>query len=186
MTNKGASQISTMLLLFGATLLVGILLAVFAKGCSSGPVQKALENGTAFEEKGQFVEAMVEYNRAIELDPKNTDAYYNRALLYRKQGNSKAALEDFDKIISINPNYSEPYYGRGQIYDEQGKKSKAIADYTKAIENNSNYKLAYYKRCMAYQSQGEYRKALDDAQKAKGMGFNISEDFLRQLEAGAK
>jgi tetratricopeptide (TPR) repeat protein len=159
--------------------------ALLGNGCSPDPSEKALESGAALAEKGQFADAMVEYGRAIELNPKNTDAYYNRALLYQKQGDTKAAFKDFDKIIAINPNYSEPYYGRGQIYDGQGEKSKAIAEYTKAIENNNNYKLAYHKRCMAYRSQGEYRKALDDAQKAKAMGVSISEELLLQLQADA-
>ena len=159
--------------------------AILGNGCGPSPAEKALQDGNAFEQNGRLTEAMAEYKRAIELEPQNTNAYYNRALLYQKEGDAKAALADFDKIIAINPNFSEPYYGLGQIYDGQGQHDKAIAAYTKAIENNVNYRLAYYKRSMLYNSKGEYRKALDDAQKAKGMGLKIPDDFLRQLQSDA-
>lgn len=166
---------------------VGLFLncAVLVNGCGPGPVEKALVDGAAFEQRGQFAEAMVEYNRALEFAPNNTDAYYNRALLYQRQGNSEAALSDFNKIIEIHPNYSEPYYGRGTIYEGRGQRDKAIAEYTKALENNVNYTLAYYKRAMAYQYKGEYRKALDDAKKAKGLGALLSDDFIKDLEEEA-
>lgn len=169
--------------IFGGVFLLSFV--ILGSGCDSALVEKALVNGNALEEKGRFAEAMAEYNRAIELNPKSADAYYNRALLYQRQGNSKAAFADFDKILAINPNYSQPYYGRGLIYSAQGQDDKAIAEYTKAIGNNLNYGLAYYKRCMLYNSKGEYRKALDDARKARGAGIRIPDDFLKQLEGDA-
>ena len=170
--------------IFGGFFLLGC--TIFGNGCAPNPVEKALRDGNAFEENGQYTQAMAEYNHALELDSQSTDAYYNRGLLYQKQGNSKAAFADFNKIIAMNPNYSEPYYGCGQIYDGQGQTDMAIVEYTKAIENNVNYGLAYYKRCLDYNSKGEYRKALDDAEKVRGMGMmEISEDFFKQLKENA-
>jgi tetratricopeptide (TPR) repeat protein len=169
--------------LFGIVLFLSCV--ILGSGCGPDLVEKALEQGTAFEAKGQLSEALAEYSRAIELSPSNTNAYYNRALVYQKQSNSQAAFADFEKIISLNPNYSEPYYYRGQIYDGRGQRDKALADYTQAIENNINYAAAYSKRAMIYHAKGEYQKALDDAQKAKGMGVRVSEDFIRQLQASA-
>jgi len=159
--------------------------AFLGSGCGADPLEKALKNGSDLEEKGRFAEAMAEYDRAIELDPKSVDAYYHRALLFQRQGDSKSAFADFDRITAISPNYSEPYYGRGEIYSGQGQKDKAFAEYTKAIQTNINYGLAYYKRSLIYQSNGEYRKALDDALKARGIGIAISEDFLKELREGA-
>lgn len=169
--------------IFGSCFLFGCV--IMGSGCGSILSEKALENGAAFEEKGQLTEAMAEYNRAIELDPRNTNAYYNRASLYQKQGKPEAAFADFNKIIEINPNYSQSYYGRGLIYDGQGQRDKAIAEYTKAIENNAYSGFAYLKRAVAYNSKGEYRKALDDARKAESLEIRVSKDLLKQIEEGA-
>ena len=159
--------------------------ALLGSGCGPTPAEKALEAGTLFEVKGQYKEAMAEYKRVNELDPKNTDGYYNQALLSQKQGDMKTALENFDKIIKINPNYSEPYYGRGQIYEAKGHSDKALAEYTQAIENNSQYAEAYYHRGLLYNYKREYRKALEDAEKAKILGFSVSADLLKELQSGA-
>ena len=169
--------------LTGISLLLGGV--VLASGCGQVASEKALEEGAVLEKNGKLAAAMAEYNRAAELSPDNTNAYYYRAMLYQKQGNLDASLADYNKIIELKPDYSDPYYGRGTIYDSKGQRDKAIAEYTKALENNVNNTLAYFKRAKAYEAKGEYRKALDDARKAKGLGAAVKDDILRELEAGA-
>ncbi len=159
--------------------------ALLVSGCGPSPSEKSLENGIILEKQNRLTEAMAEYQHAVEQDPNNMNAYYYRALLYQRQGKPDSALADYNKIIEIHPEYSDPYYGRGTIYDGKGQKDKAIAEYTKALENNVNNTVAYYKRSKAYAAQGEYRKALDDARKAKGLGAAVTDDALKELEAGA-
>lgn len=159
--------------------------AVLGNGCGSAASQEILENGVMLEKNGKSAEAMAEYDRAIELDPRNISAYYYRALLRQKQGNPDGALADYNKMIEIQPGSSEPYCGRGAIYENRGQRDKAIADYTAALENDPMNALAYVRRAKAYEAQREYKKALDDAQKAKGLGAAITDDFLRQLESNA-
>lgn len=170
-------------------LLSGIFLlgciAILQGGCGLEASDRALQKGAELADKGDYAAAMKEFDLAIAKNPNNMNAYYNRALLFHRQGNQKAALADYDKISAMNPNYSEPCYGRGQIYEEEGQLDKAIAEYSKAIEMNVSHGLAHYKRAVAYNTKGEYGKALEDAMQAKESGINVPEDFVKQLQARA-
>jgi tetratricopeptide (TPR) repeat protein len=46
-------------------------------------------------------EAIINYTEAIKLDPKNADAYYNRALAYQREGESAQASDDFAKAKQL-------------------------------------------------------------------------------------
>jgi tetratricopeptide (TPR) repeat protein len=46
-------------------------------------------------------EAISNYIQAIRLDPKNADAYYNRALAYQREGKSAQASDDFAKAKQL-------------------------------------------------------------------------------------
>ena len=45
----------------------------------------------------KYKKAITDYNRAIRLNPKYANAYYNRGLTYMAQGNIKKGMSDFEK-----------------------------------------------------------------------------------------
>ena len=47
--------------------------------------------------------ALADYNRAIELDPKDASAYYNRGAVYFVAGEWKRALSDFHRRCEVSP-----------------------------------------------------------------------------------
>ena len=83
---------------------------------------------------GDYERAIADYDKAIELDPKDAAAYYNRGLAYADKGEYERAIADYDKAIELDPKDANPYYGRGLIYKGQGEKEKAIADFEKFLE----------------------------------------------------
>ena len=84
---------------------------------------------------GNCKEAIANYTRAIELDPKNPQAYNNRAYTNMRLRNYQDALTDLNKAISIKPDYVEALMNRGDIhnYYYQIDRKAAIADYAKVI-----------------------------------------------------
>ena len=58
-------------------------------------------------ELGSVGERAIEnYNKAIELDPNDADAYNNRGLAYYYLEEYERAIEDYNKAIELNPNYA--------------------------------------------------------------------------------
>ncbi len=90
---------------------------------------------------------LAEFDREIQLNPNDADAYYNRGnLKYTKLKDPQGALADFDRAIQLNPNLAYAYNNRGilkkdKLNDTQG----ALADLNQAARlyqqqgNNQNY-----------------------------------------------
>lgn len=56
---------------------------------------------------GNLSEAISLFTKAIENDPLNAEAYYNRGKALRQKGDMVAALNDFRKTLEINPNHNQ-------------------------------------------------------------------------------
>jgi tetratricopeptide (TPR) repeat protein len=99
-------------------------------------------------DKGDYPGALADFNRTIQLDPKNSLAYYNRALLKEdKLNDPQGGLADYNRTIAIDPNYYLAYNNRGllkenELNDPQG----ALADYNQAIAIDPNNSFAYNNR----------------------------------------
>ena len=65
--------------------------------------------GIAYGEKGQYDQAISDFNKAIEINPRYEKAYSNRGIVYRLKGQYDRAISDFNKAIEINPTDAQAY-----------------------------------------------------------------------------
>ena len=105
-------------------------------------------------------------NKAIELNPKFAEAFYNRGLAYSIKGDLDKVIADYTRAIELNPKYVAAFNNRGVAYKDKGELDKAISDYNKAIELNPKFAEAFYNRGIAYKDKGELDKAISDYNKA--------------------
>jgi TonB family protein len=92
--------------------------------------------------KGEFVLAVNDYNKAIELNPQDNLAYLNRARTFSNQKNYDAAIADYNKAVELNPKESMAYFNRGDVYEKKGNIQQAISDYQKASELDDSNETA--------------------------------------------
>src|SRR3990172_6108157 len=110
-----------------------------------------LNRGTEYYQKGQCDEATLDYNKAIEIDPKYDKAYFNRGMVYGKcKSLYDQAISDLSKAIEINPRYAEALTNRANAYASKGLYDEAISDYNKAIEINPRLSETYNNLGIAY------------------------------------
>ena len=115
--------------------------------CNSGDsAEEYINQGLATNEDGNLEQAIVDYTKAIELDPNSVEAYFNRGIAYQVSDNWEQAIVDYTKTIELGPDYKEAYFNRGDNYYILNNPEQAIADYTKAIELDPNYALAHRNR----------------------------------------
>ena len=56
---------------------------------------------------GDLDNALIEINKALEINPKKADSYYVRGNIFQQKGYLNDALNDFLQAISLNPKHSE-------------------------------------------------------------------------------
>ena len=152
-------------------------------GCQTTPVAtNYCDQARAYESEGQYFEAISEYNKAIEINPRCTEAYFNRGNLYQRWGQFDYAISDYNNAIEIGPVNTEVYNNRGNAFQRKGHYDRAISDYNKAIEFDSKNAKAYSNRGVAYHLKGEYDEAWEDVHKAQSLGFQVPEEFLKELQ----
>jgi tetratricopeptide (TPR) repeat protein len=133
-----------------------------------------LNLGLARYEKGELAEAIVEYNAAIEINPRFTKAYNARGLARERIGDQDRAIEDYTQAIKIDPNYAVAYSNRGLARAGKGDHDGAVADFNKAIEVNPRSAYAYYVRGHA---RKVYYDHLDEAITDFSKAIEISPSY---------
>lgn len=103
-------------------------------GCSSLHSSVFYYNrGFEKADAGDYSGAMSDYSKAIKINPKNAEAYYNRALIKDAQFNDTfGAISDYSKSIKINPKDSDAYFNRAMLNQLMGDIKSACYDFRKA------------------------------------------------------
>jgi tetratricopeptide (TPR) repeat protein len=122
--------------------------------------------GLAKSNLGRDRDAIVDYDRAIVLNPKLTDAYTNRGVSKAHSGNKQAAITDYDLALALNSKDIVIYYNRGVAKSDLGNKQGAIADYDRAIALAPKYAKAYGNRGVAKYELGNKQGAIADLRRA--------------------
>jgi tetratricopeptide (TPR) repeat protein len=123
------------------------------------------QKGRELIDKHDYMEAILNLNRAVELDPKNASAYFFRANLKEKFEDMHGAMKDYNLAIDSNPKFADAYFARGNVKMRLQDYYGAIEDYTAAIGVNENYVEAYFKRGKAKQLLLAYEDAINDVTK---------------------
>jgi len=91
---------------------------------------------------GQYDKAIAHYTKALQLNSRMAETYFNRALAYARLGEYEAALADASQVITMNKSLHDAYYLRGRIWELCLDDQAAVADYEKALELNPSFKTA--------------------------------------------
>ena len=92
--------------------------------------------GNLYAVWGWNSDALVEFNKALALDPESSMAWTNMGTLYSAMDNESKAIKAFRKAIRLNPNEALAYYNLGTLYGQRRKIDKSIELYKKAIDLN--------------------------------------------------
>jgi tetratricopeptide (TPR) repeat protein len=85
---------------------------------------------------GDYQEAIKDFDRAIELDPKLAGAYWGRGKTYHELGDYQEAIKDFDRAIELDPKLAGAYWSRGKAYQKLGNQQQANEDFKTAGKLN--------------------------------------------------
>jgi len=65
------------------------------------------EQGVSVQNKGRLEDAVEAFEKALELDPKNGDAWFRKAFCLHELGRYKEAMDSVGKALEIDPRDTE-------------------------------------------------------------------------------
>ena len=71
--------------------------------------------------EGKFLEAIKNFDKAIELDPEYSDSWSYRGLCYYELDENEEAIDNFDRVLDLNPNdaRSFDYRSKALVKDKE-------------------------------------------------------------------
>ena len=106
-----------------------------------------------------YEEAIIGFNKVIELDPFSKEAYSKLAYVYDRVGRYDEAIKSINRYIELAPVEANPYDTRGDIYALRAEVDKAIESYKRALEIKSDFAASVEKLGLMYLFKREYGKA---------------------------
>jgi tetratricopeptide (TPR) repeat protein len=139
-------------------------ISFFAAAQTSNP-KELTQKGRELYEKREFMEALLNLNKAIEMDANYSNAYYLRGNIKDNFDDRHGAMKDYNTAIDKNPKFADAFFARGNVKMKLQDYYGAISDYSAAITINENYIEAYYNRGKAKQMLQAYEDAINDCSK---------------------
>lgn len=129
--------------------------------------QNWYRSGRAKAQKGEWLDARMDFDEALILDPTFVKAYMIRAYVRRKLNDYEGAAKDYSEAIKVDPKLADAYDGRGQVYSRLGDMDKALADYNRAIQLGVTDKATtHFNRATVHAKRGSLELAIDDYAEA--------------------
>lgn len=125
-------------------------------------------------EANNYVEAITNYSKAIELDPKYEKAYIGRALAYEKLNKKTEAVEDYKKAILFSPKEKEYYFQAGRLLANSDNFKEADQMLRKALERDKGYEDAIAEEIKVIHKTKDYQYGLTVSQ----MGLDVKKTAL--------
>lgn len=124
-----------------------------------------INQGIELTNKGEFDEAIVSFDKAIELNNKAELAYFSKGIAYHNLNQLQAAYESYTKAIELNPKMIDAYFNRAQSIlafeaPDETELRNALSDLEKAIELDGNFLDAYYYAAVVMKKLGQYQDAI--------------------------
>ena len=150
-----------------------ILSTIGAINCLS-PYETHVWRGARAYGDSNFVEAIAEFTKAIEICPDVAQNYSWRGGAYQQIAHYDLAIDDYTMAINLeDPEFSgSEYASRGFCYYAKGVYELAIQDLTEAITKD-HHPYYYNYRGLAYHSEKKYDLAIEDFNIAiEAINFN--------------
>lgn len=90
--------------------------------------------GASLLQQGKMDEAIAEFQKAVDLDPKYAAAHLNLAYAYDRQGQVDMAIARYQKVIDLQPENLFAHNNLGVLYDKQGRYEEAIEAFEQALQ----------------------------------------------------
>lgn len=168
---------------------LGILLAIILGICfyyimNFYAAKVSYENGLFYYKNGAYSQALVEFNYAVEQNPKHAEAHYKLGEIYMDfyQNYAEASKALSNYILYTEKPYSNVWVRRGFCYLKQYEYIAALKDFDKAIHLNANAGLGYFYRGVTRIEMLDIssERTCNDLRKAQSMQVYEADAYIKR------
>ena len=163
-------------------ILVLLVAVIFSGVCNAQSSKKLLKAGLEFVETGNYADALGQFTKAIELDPKYTEAYLERGKAYEELGENEKALEDYKRILTFEKENKQVYYYLGRVANKLKLYDDALGYLNTASHLNERDERIYPEKISSLIALGRYDRALQVSDTA--LLLRDSENPLNYYQRG--
>ena len=141
-------------------------------------------------EQEQYLEALAELEKSLELNPYYAKAYNDKGFILFKTGKGREAIDYFNRAIELDPGFASACNNLGFVLESLGKAEEAKEKYLRALEINPGLTGALCNVANLYRVEGKlddaigyYNKALEikpyltEAQSNLGVAHQLKGEF---------
>jgi len=140
-----------------------------------------LAAGLLNQTAGQYEKALEDYRRALDLEPRNIDAFLGIAGAYDKLDMPEKAVEAFNRAINLDPAYYWPYQLQGVFFYYRGRYPEAAEQFQRVIERAPGMFKPYSNLGATLMDLGKY----DEAEQALMQSLKLQETAAALNNVGA-
>lgn len=119
----------------------------------------SFQMAAVYWKKGELDTAVIEYRKALQLDPDNFEALTMLGQVFIGKEEFDNCSELFKAAIITHPDDPEPYIGLGECYSEQKRTDEAIEQFLIALDKDGWAGVARFKVAKLYEKVKEPEKA---------------------------
>jgi tetratricopeptide (TPR) repeat protein len=117
----------------------------------------------------RYKDSIEHLEKAIELDPKNDDAWYNKGITFDNLKRYEGALEAFDKAIDLDPQNASAWYIKALALDNLGKAEVSIQAYERAYELGLKSATLFIALAHLYRKLGREAESAEACKTARNL-----------------
>jgi tetratricopeptide (TPR) repeat protein len=141
--------------------------------------------GAMYYLDGSYDAAEKEFQKALNLNPREKMAHNNLGLVYLNRKEWEKAETEFKAELEINPNYDLAFFNSGLLYYQIGKKDEAESFWKKTLEINPNHPDAWRNLAVLFYERKDLTQATEFAKEAYLRGVQLPPELIRLLETPA-
>lgn len=140
----------------------------------------SLNQGNTKREGKDYEGAIAEFDRAIELNANDSQAYFDRGVAFYEKGNAQRAVEDFTQVLRLDPKNAAAFYYRGETRLKLGDRQGALDDLNQSVQLDPNSARTYQSRGNTHAEMGNEQAAVEDYTRAIQADPNLAPAYLNR------
>ena len=134
--------------------------------------------GLVSAHSNNFDEALIFFNKCLEINDHSSDIYFNLGLIYKKKGLLEDSEKYYRKAIKLNPNFLDAYINLGVVLEAQQKNIDCLNILEDFIKKDQNSYKAYFNLANIQSKLNRFEESINNYNKAIKINNKQAEIFF--------